>query len=318
MRKPTSVADAVPVRVVIVTMDNHLASATARAAVRLKREIPGLHLVMHTAAEWGCDEAALARCIDDIGRADIVVNTMLFMHDHIQAVLPALQARRAHCDAMVGCMSAGEVAKLTRLGRFDMSAKESAAMAFLKKLRPKPKEGESQSSSSGARQMRMLRRLPKILRFIPGTAQDVRAYFLVLQYWLCGSEDNVANMVRMLVDRYADGPRRALRGTLAHEAPAEYPEVGVYHPRLPGRIGEDASRLPRGGARGTVGVLLMRSYPAAIRWPTTPPTTTACCGRWRRAGSTWCRRSPAASTPVPRWRSSSSATVGRWSMRWSR
>jgi magnesium chelatase subunit H len=35
--------------------------------------------------------------------------------------------------------------------------------------------------------MKMLRRLPKILRFIPGTAQDVRAYFLTLQYWLAGS-----------------------------------------------------------------------------------------------------------------------------------
>jgi magnesium chelatase subunit H len=251
------------VRVVFVTMDNHLASATGRARDRLRREIPGLHLVMHTAAEWGCDAAALQRCIDDIAAADIVVSTMLFMHDHIQAVLPALQARRDHCDAMVGCMSAGEVAKLTRMGRFDMSAKESTAMAWLKKLRPKPKEGESGGASSGARQMRMLRRLPKILRFIPGAAQDVRAYFLALQYWLCGSEDNVANLVKMLVDRYADGPRRVLRGTLSYDLPIEYPEVGVYHPRMPGRIAEDASQLPRGGKRGTVGLLLMRSYPLA-------------------------------------------------------
>jgi magnesium chelatase subunit H len=31
----------------------------------------------------------------------------------------------------------------------------------------------------------------------------VRAYFLTLQYWLSGSDDNVANMVRFLVSRYA-------------------------------------------------------------------------------------------------------------------
>ncbi len=60
--------------------------------------------------------------------------------------------------------------------------------------------------------MAMLRRMPKLLRFIPGTAQDVRAYFLTLQYWLAGSEENIANLVRCLVDRYADGPRRHLRG----------------------------------------------------------------------------------------------------------
>ena len=42
----------------------------------------------------------------------IILATMLFMEDHIQAVLPALQARRDQCDAMIGCMSAGEVIRL--------------------------------------------------------------------------------------------------------------------------------------------------------------------------------------------------------------
>jgi magnesium chelatase subunit H len=242
-------------------MDNHLASATARAAQVLAREIPGLTLNMHTAAEWGQTPDALERCRADIGRADIIVNTMLFMEDHIQAVLPALQARRPHCDAMIGCMSAAEVARLTRLGNFDMDGKSSGPMALLKRLRPKPKAGKA--GSAGADQMKMLRRLPKILRFIPGTAQDVRAYFLTLQYWLSGSEENIINMVRMLVDRYADGERRSLRGTLKIHAPIEYPEVGVYHPRLPNRIANQAGKLPATGNGGTVGVLLLRSYPLA-------------------------------------------------------
>ena len=100
--------------------------------------------------------------------------------------------------------------KLTRIGRFDMDGRRRGALAFLKRLRGKP--ARTASASAGARQMKMLRRLPQILRFIPGTAQDVRAYFLTLQYWLAGSDENVANLVRLLVDRYADGPRRALRG----------------------------------------------------------------------------------------------------------
>ncbi|RYF37085.1 MAG: DUF3479 domain-containing protein, partial [Comamonadaceae bacterium] len=118
-------------------------------------------------------------------------------------------------------------------------------------------------ATAGAQQMKMLRRLPKILRFIPGTAQDVRAYFLTLQYWLAGSEDNVANMVTFLVDRYADGPRKALRGISKIQAPVEYPEVGIYHPRMPARLSISLADLPRvatTGKRGTVGVLLMRSY----------------------------------------------------------
>jgi magnesium chelatase subunit H len=106
----------------------------------------------------------------------------------------------------------------------------------------------------------MLRRLPKILRFIPGAAQDLRAYFLTLQYWLAGSDDNVVSMIRALVDRYADGERRSRRGTTPADPPREYPELGVYHPALPGRIAENADVLPRAGKAGAVGLLMLRSY----------------------------------------------------------
>jgi magnesium chelatase subunit H len=56
--------------------------------------------------------------------------------------------------------------------------------------------------------------LPQLLRFIPGTAQDVRAYFITLQYWLGGSRGKHANLVRFLVDRYAAAAPRccAARG----------------------------------------------------------------------------------------------------------
>jgi magnesium chelatase subunit H len=120
-------------------------------------------------------------------------------------------------------------------------------------------------SNPGARQLALLRRIPKILRFIPGPAQDLRAYFLTLQYWLAGSEENLVNLVRYLVDRYAEGPRRHLRGTLSPQAPVLYPDVGAYHPRLPGRIIASAADLPASGpTKGTVGLLVMRAY--VQRW----------------------------------------------------
>ncbi|RYF32308.1 MAG: magnesium chelatase subunit H, partial [Comamonadaceae bacterium] len=252
-------------RVVVVTMDSHLAGATQRAQRTLAKTLPGLKLTVHAAAEWGDDPTALDRCKSDIAEGDIVIAAMLFMEDHYLPVLPDLVARRDHCDAMVCAMSAGEVTKLTRMGKFDMSATPTGPMAFLKRLRGKPADAADPSSrtTAGAQQMRTLRRLPKILRFIPGTAQDVRAYFLTLQYWLAGSEDNIAHMVHFLVDRYADGPRRALRGVGKTHEPVEYPEVGVYHPRMPGRMSADAAALPSvavTGQRGTVGLLLMRSY----------------------------------------------------------
>ena len=94
MPKRISAADAVPIRVAIVTLDSHLAGATDRARPELARELPGLVLNLHAVSEWGRDPEALERCRKDIEQADIVVASMLFMEDHIQAVLPWLDARR--------------------------------------------------------------------------------------------------------------------------------------------------------------------------------------------------------------------------------
>jgi magnesium chelatase subunit H len=268
MRKRTSVADRsntpnTPIRVVIVALDGHLAGALERARPELQREIPGLEVSLHAAAEWGADPAAVERAKADVAKGDIIINTMLVMEEHVKPILPALQARRDHCDAMMSCMSAAEVMRLTRMGGFSMDGKQGGPMALLKRLRGSGKQDNQESNqSSGAQQMSMLRRIPKLLRFIPGTAQDVRAYFLSLQYWLAGSEENIANLVRYLVDRYADGERRPLRGTLKVPPPLEYPEVGIYHPRMTGHVGDDFNKLPgvKGTSQGTVGLLLMRSY----------------------------------------------------------
>ena len=248
-----------PVRVVIVTMDTHLASSTQRVHAALLRDIPGLQLAMHAASEYAGNDAAIARCKADIAQADIVVAGMLFLEDHFLPILSDLRARREHCDAMICMMSATEVVKLTKLGKFDMDKPASGPMALLKKLRG----NKDKAATGGAAQMKMLRRIPQMLRFVPGTAQDVRAYFMTLQYWLGGSDENVFNLIRHVVDRGAAGARRELRGLVKVPPPVEYPEVGVYHPHMVGRFSEDLSSLPgvsRDKSNGTVGILLLRSY----------------------------------------------------------
>ncbi len=244
-----------PIRIAIVTMDSHLAAAALQVERSLQAELPGLSLAVHSADMWGHDGAALAACHAAIAGADIVVAAMLFLGEHVDAVLPALQARQAGCRAMLGCMSAPEVVKLTRMGSFSMAGEAGGLMGVLKRLRGgRGKPG----AASGRDQMRMLKRLPKVLRFIPGAAQDARCYFLALQYWLAGSEANLAGMVRMLVDRYAGEAAQGAKLRIA--APVEYPDVGLYHPALPGRVVEDVAALPRRGDAGTVGLLVMRSY----------------------------------------------------------
>jgi magnesium chelatase subunit H len=256
--KRTTVADATPVRVVVVTLDRHVAGALDRARAALAGELPGLDLRLHAATDFA-DPAAAAACRDDVMRGDVVFANMLFLEEHVRAVLPALEARREACDAMVCAMSAGDVMRQTRMGDFRMDGSAKGPLALLKKLRGSRTGGGAKDGGAG--QMAMLRTLPRLLRFVPGKAQDLRTYFLTLQYWLSGSGENLADLVRLLVGRYARGPRAGLRGALAAAPPREYPEVGVYHPRLPGRMAESAAELPGpADARGAVGLLLLRSY----------------------------------------------------------
>lgn len=243
--------------VVIVTLDNHLSGAVDRARVRFQKMGLPVSIGFHAAADWDKD-GKLDATRADIARADIVIVTMLFLDEQIRMIKDALTARREECDAMVCLMSQSDVVKMTRMGDYRMDAPPKGPLGWLKKLRGSSKEG---APNSGAAQLAVLRRLPKLLKFVPGTAQDVRAYFLTLQYWLAGSDDNAFQMIQALVDRYADGPRKGLRGKAKVEAPQEYPEVGVYHPDLPQRMPENLADLPwKKDAVGTVGVLMLRSY----------------------------------------------------------
>src|SRR6056297_394840 len=261
-QKPITAARTTPLSFVLVTLDNHVTSSVERAAVNLSAELPGVTVKTHAAAAWASEPETLQRCIDDIATGDIVVVTMMFMEEHINAVLPALTARQPDCDAMICCMSAAEVMKLTRMGKFTMEGEAKGPVALLKRLRGKTGKAKS---SAGAQQLTVLRQLPKILRFIPGTAQDVRAYFLTLQYWLAGSELNLQRLMAFLIDRYAAGERSALQGSLKTESPIEYPDTGLYDPGMKKRITEKLTDLPRSkdSARGTVGLLIMRSYALA-------------------------------------------------------
>ena len=260
--KLTSVAETPPLRLVLVTLDNHVTSSIQRAAVGLSEELPGVTVNVHAAAAWAAEPETLERCRRDIAEGDIIVVTMMFLEEHINAVLPALTERQKDCDAMICCMSSAEVMKLTRMGKFTMEGEAKGPVALLKRLRGKTGKAKS---SAGAQQLTVLRQLPKILRFIPGTAQDVRAYFLTLQYWLAGSDLNMQRMMKFLIDRYAAGDRSALQGSLQTDAPIEYPDVGLYDPGMKKVISEKLSDLPRpkGETRGTVGLLIMRSYALA-------------------------------------------------------
>ncbi len=242
-------------RFVILTLDSHAAGPANRAIETLSQDYPGLHLSVHAAAEWGENPDAFEAAREAVQTGDIIVSNLLFLEEHVARILPHLEARRDACDAMIGVIADASIVKLTKMGGLDMMSPQSGAMKLMKRLRGTSKP----SSSDGQKKMAMLRRLPKILKFIPGKSQDLRTWFVTMQYWLGGSDDNVDAMIRNLLNRYSKDT-----GWLKHPeaaAPIEYPDVGLYHPDVAGRITTDIADLPRPeNPVATVGLLMMRSY----------------------------------------------------------
>ncbi|MEJ6477990.1 MAG: cobaltochelatase subunit CobN, partial [Octadecabacter sp.] len=240
-------------RVVIITLDQHTAGPIARLSPKLAAEFPGLRVDVFASAEWENDPSALDAAIAAVGEADILVGNLVFLENQLNAIVPAMRARRDHCDAFIGVIADPSIVELTRMGDLDMSKPASGAMAMLKKLRG----AKSESSANGAKKMKMLKRLPKILRLIPGKSQDLRAWFLCMQYWLGGSDENIEQMLRMLLSKYSSRP--AWNG-LTILPPKEYPDVGLYHPDLPAEgIATDIADLPKTDGP-KVGILMLRSY----------------------------------------------------------
>ncbi len=240
--------------VVVITLDFHAAGPIERAARRLSRDFPGLSVSVHAAAEWAEAPDRLQAAVRAVETGDVIVTSLLFLEEHVAPILPALSARRGSCDAMAGIISDARIVHTTRLGGLDLGAPSSATMRLLKRLR-----GASKSSTDdGKRKMRFLRRLPLVLKYVPGKAQDLRTWFLVMQYWLASSDENVERMIRLLISRYSRN--RHWRGARV-ALPESYPDTGLYHPDLKGRITSDPGDLPAAKAPlGTVGLVMMRSY----------------------------------------------------------
>ena len=253
-----------PLKFVIITLDAHLAGAVAEAAAMVTPQLPTLDLRVHVAADWPENPASLARCRADIATGDIIAVTQCFQDEQVTAIRDALLARRDHCDAMMVAVSASELVRCTKLGKFDMGGatektpKPWSPLGILKKLRGSRTDGKS----SGERQMTALKAMPALLRFIPGPAQDVRVYLLSMQYWLAGTSDNIANLIRLHVEKYANGPRKVLRARVSAAPPRVFPEIGLWHPDIKSEhhIAESLSALPKAGPSGSIGLLLGRSY----------------------------------------------------------
>ncbi|MEI6045229.1 MAG: magnesium chelatase subunit H, partial [Chloroflexota bacterium] len=109
----------------------------------------------------------------------------------------------------------------------------------------------------------VMRTLPNVLKLIPGQAQDLRAYLMIMQYWLNGSPENLEELFKFVIDHYIvsyKGPK------LKAKDPVMYSRMAIFHPDAPGKTWEDYAEFekwvvkakPKLANRPRVGLITMR------------------------------------------------------------
>ncbi|NEP17123.1 MAG: DUF3479 domain-containing protein, partial [Leptolyngbya sp. SIO4C1] len=168
----------------------------------------------------------------DIAAANIFIGSLIFIEELAEKVVAAVQPHRDRLDAAVVFPSMPQVMRLNKLGSFSMAQlgqSKSAIGEFMKKRRQK------QGSGFEDAMLKLLRTLPKVLKYLPvEKAQDARNFMLSFQYWLGGSPENLENFLLMLADRYIlDGSVEGAPEQMDYQDPVTYPDIGIWHPLAP-------------------------------------------------------------------------------------
>ena len=130
----------------------------------------------------------------DVSQANIFIASLIFIEELAEKVVAAVAPHRDRLDAAVVFPSMPQVMRLNKLGSFSMAQlgqSKSVIGEFMKKRRKK------QGSGCEDAMLKLLRTLPKVLKYLPvEKAQDARSFMLSFQYWLGGSAENLENFLR--------------------------------------------------------------------------------------------------------------------------
>lgn len=118
-----------------------------------------------------------------------------------------------------------EVMRLNKVGTFSMASLGQSKSVIGEFMKKKKKED---GSSFEEGMLKLLRTLPKVLKYLPSDkAKDARSFMMSFQYWLGGSPDNLESMLLMLAKDFIGG---ATISSNAISEPVIIADKGIWHP----------------------------------------------------------------------------------------
>jgi len=210
---------------------------------------------------------------NDIAEANVFIGSLIFIQELAEKVIDVVKPLRNDLDAVLVFPSMPEVMRLNKVGSFTMKnlgQSKSIVSDFMKKKR------QEDGSSFEEGMLKLLRTLPKVLKFLPSDkAADARTFMMSFQYWLGGSPENLESLLLLVGQDYVDPVKEYLVGKdkVVTEDPVLLPDKAIWHPVAPSIVFENNAKYfewynnefcPEAGIdpknAPTVGLILQKSH----------------------------------------------------------
>lgn len=270
--RPEDPSNRAQFKVVYVVLESQYQASMTAAAKRINAGQDGVCVeVVGYLLEELRDEGNYKRFQEDLEDANIFIGSLIFVQELAEKVEAAVSPLREKMDAVVIFPSMPEVMRLNKVGSFTM-ANLGQSKSIVSDFMKKKKAQDGSSFEEGM--LKLLRTLPKVLKYLPGDkAADAKSFMMSFQYWLGGSPENLEAFLLMLADNYVTGVAgKELVAESDIVEPILLPDKGIWHPLAP-RVFEDATdylewynteHAPAAGIDAatapTVGIILQKSH----------------------------------------------------------
>jgi magnesium chelatase subunit H len=272
---PEDVRGRPTMKVVYVVLESQYQSSMTAAVKRINAgsETMAVECVGYLLEELR-NEDAFEQFQNDMADANVFVGSLIFVQELAEKVIDVVAPRRDELDAVLVFPSMPEVMRLNKVGSFTMKnlgQSKSVVADFMKKK----KQEDGSSFEEGM--LKLLRTLPKVLKFLPSDkAADARTFMMSFQYWLGGSPENLESLLTMVGQDYVPPIVESLKdGKTKVEMvePVLLPDKAIWHPVAPSIVFESNTEYmnwynnefcPMAGIDAknapTVGLILQKSH----------------------------------------------------------
>jgi magnesium chelatase subunit H len=196
---PEDVRGRPTMKIVYVVLESQYQSSMTAAAKRINAgsDNMAVECVGYLLEELR-NEDAFEQFKKDMAEANVFIGSLIFVQELAEKVTEVVQPLRDQLDAVLIFPSMPEVMRLNKVGSFTMKnlgQSKSVVADFMKKK----KQEDGSSFEEGM--LKLLRTLPKVLKFLPSDkAADARTFMMSFQYWLGGECNCLINLTTFAFD----------------------------------------------------------------------------------------------------------------------